>query len=496
MQPCDLPATDARDRIAAKRLSPVELLDSCIARIEAVDRAVNAIPARDFDRARQAARAAEDAVMRGAALGPLHGLPVAIKDLVETEGLVTSYGSTLYRTHLPKADEGVVTRLKRAGAIVLGKSNVPEFGAGANTRNRVYGATGNPFDPRYSCAGSSGGAAVALATGMVPIAQGGDTGGSLRNPAAWSGVVALRPSPGLVPSEKREAGWNILNVQGPMARSVADTALMLAGMAGEDSRDPLCPVRAGEVVLDPMRFAVLEPLLLSTLRVAFTADLGFAPTSQAMRAVFEQRVAALAPAFGVAEMAHPDMTGADEAFAVLRAAGYATRRADMLRDHPEEVGPNIAANVAEGRTYSLADLARAQAMQTRIYRAAQSFFARFDLLVLPAMTIGPTPWRELFPTSIDGVPTRSYFHWLALAYGITLIGHPALCIPCGRDAAGFPFGLQVVGPRGGDALVLQAGLALEQLLAADATLRRPVPDLEALVAAPPIAGMEGFRAFD
>ena len=236
---CDLSALELRRLIGARQISPVELLASCRARIERVNGAVNAFVATCWDRAEAEARAAEQAVMTGEALGPLHGLPIGIKDLALTEGLRTTFGSPQFPDFVPDADERQVAAVRRAGAIVVGKTNTPEFGAGANTVNPVYGATGNPFDPDKTCAGSSGGSAVALATGMVPLATGSDMGGSLRNPAAYCGVVGFRPSPGAVPHELRLVGWSPLGVQGPMGRTVADAALLFGAMAGTDQRDPL-----------------------------------------------------------------------------------------------------------------------------------------------------------------------------------------------------------------------------------------------------------------
>ena len=255
-EPCDLAATEARARIGAKRLSPVELMQSCIARIEAVDPAVNAMVARDFEGALQAARAAEDQVMRGEALGALHGLPLGVKDLIDAKGLPTTFGSTLFKDQIATQDEGVVASLRAAGAIVVGKTNTPEWGAGGNTRNAVYGATGNPFDPVRSAAGSSGGSGAALACGMVPIATGSDTGGSCRNPAAFYGIVGFRPTPGLIPSERRSPSWSQLSTLGPMARTVADASLMFSCMVSEDARDPLSAVVHGGRLRDPAGFAV------------------------------------------------------------------------------------------------------------------------------------------------------------------------------------------------------------------------------------------------
>ena len=495
-EPCDLSAVEARRLIGRKALSPVELLESCLSRVEAVNPAVNAVVALDTDRARAAAREAEAAAARGDHLQPLHGLPVGIKDLEEVAGVRTTYGSTIFRDFVPEADCGMVARLRAAGAVVFGKTNTPEFGAGANTRNGVYGATGNPFDPTRSAAGSSGGSAVALATGMAPLCSGSDTGGSLRNPAAFCGIVGYRPSAGVVPSEKRGLGWSCLPVLGPMARNVPDTALMLAAMASDDAADPLAytlharPVRGEKALFHPVR-----QLDLSTLSLAYSEDLGLAPVEETVRAAFRTVAAAASKLFREGAEAHPDCTDGDMAFEVLRAGNFLHAHLEKVRTRPEDVGPNVRANVEEGLRYSLTDHARAAAAQTRIYRNFQRFFDEHDVLITPAITISPRPWRELYPSEIDGKPTRTYFHWLALAYYVTLTGHPAVSLPVGTDSKGMPFGLQIVGPRGGDAFVLGVAAALEEAFAADPALRRPVPDIAALGAAPPISGMEGFLGF-
>jgi len=495
-EPCDLSAVEARRLIGRKALSPVELLDSCLGRIEAVNPAVNAFVALDTDRARAAARDAEAAVVRGGELGPLHGLPVGIKDLEEVAGVRTTYGSPIFKDTVPDADCGMVARIRAAGAVILGKTNTPEFGAGANTRNAVYGATGNPFDPARSAAGSSGGSAVALATGMAPLCSGSDTGGSLRNPAAFCGIVGYRPSPGLVPSEKRGLGWSCLPVLGPMARNVPDAAFFLSAMASDDSRDPLAytlharPVRGREALFHPVR-----QLDLSAFSAAFTEDFGQALVEETVRAAFRKAAAAASKLFRAGAEAHPDCTDGDMAFEVLRAGNFLHAHAEKVRTRPDDVGPNVRANVEEGLRYALEDHVRAAAAQTRIYRDFQRFFEEHDVLITPSITISPRPWRELYPSEIDGQKTRTYFHWLALAYYVTLTGHPAVSLPVGIDSKGMPFGLQIVGPRGGDALVLGIAAALEEAFATDPELRRPVPDLAALRNAPPISGMEGFLGF-
>jgi Asp-tRNA(Asn)/Glu-tRNA(Gln) amidotransferase A subunit family amidase len=494
--PCDLTATEARRLIGTKRLSSSELLESCITRIETVDPAVNAMVARDFDRARATAKAADAATTRGDPLPPLHGLPIGIKDLEPTKGLCTTFGSPLFRDNVPAKDARLVAAIRSAGAIVVGKTNTPEFGAGANTRNAVYGATGNPFDPAKSCAGSSGGSAVALAAGMVPLCQGSDTGGSLRNPAAFCGIVGFRPTPGLVPTERRVHGWSGLPVVGPMGRTVADTALLLSGMIGDDAGDPLATTIHGKTVRKPGDFHPLAPIDLAGLRVALTPDFGFAPTERHIAAIFTEKTNLFRHVFARADDATPDCAGTDEAFEVLRALTFLAAHLDKVRNTPDRVGPNVRANVEEGLRYNAEDIARAFAIQTTLYSRWQSFFGQYDVILTPSITISPRSWRELYPAEIDGKPTRTYFHWLAMAYAVTVVGHPAISLPVGLDRNGMPFGLQIVGPRGGDALVLRVAAALEALLAGDARTARPVPDLAALKAAPPISQAEGFLGFD
>lgn len=493
--PCDLDAAEARRLIGCKQLSAVELAESCIARVVAVDPAVNAIVARDFDRARAAARACDAATMRGDALGLLHGLPLGVKDLEDVAGLRTTYGSTLFRDHVPTQDELIVQASRQAGAIVLGKTNTPEWGAGANTRNAVYGATGNPFDPTRSAAGSSGGSAVALATGMVPLATGSDMGGSLRNPAAFCGIVGLRPTPGLVPSGNRALGWNPLSVLGPMARTVPDLCLLLSCMASDDARDPLAYTVAGGTVRRPEDFVVPGAVDLAGLRVALTPDFGIAPTERHIAEVFAEKTALFRHVFARCEEASPDCTGTNEAFETLRAAAALASHHDRVRDTPDAVGPNVHADVAAGLRLSALDVARALRHQTTLYHRWLRFFDDYDVILSPAVTISPRPWSELFPSSIDSVPTRTYFHWLALAYAVSLVGHPALSLPVGLDRNGMPFGLQIVGRRGGDAQVLAVAAALERLLAGDPGTTRPVPDIAALAGAPPLRDAPGFLGF-
>jgi len=487
--PADLGAVEARGLIARRQLSPVELAEACIARVEALDHAVNAVVARDFDRLMDDARAAEAKVSAGAALGLLHGLPVAIKDMNDVAGLPTTYGSELFRDNVPEEDDALVAAVRAAGGLVLGKTNVPEWSAGANTRNRVHGVTANPYDLARSAAGSSGGSAVALATRMAPLATGSDLGGSLRNPAAFCGVTGFRPSHGLVPGVLREMPLLPMSTDGPMARSPEDAALLLEVLARPDRRDPWTrpfPGHAG-------RFARLPAADLSHLRFAVTEDFGFAPTEGLVRAAFRDRVERLAHHLGRLEERAPDCAGADRIFAVLRGVAFLGAHRERLERFPDSVGPNVRANVEEGLAYGARDVAEALVLHGNYHRAWDAFFADVDILLAPMVTIGPRDWRELYPREIDGVATQSYYHWLALAYAATIAGHPSVSIPCGRDGNGMPFGLQIVGRRDDDAAVLAVAREIGALIGSDDAMRLPPPDLDALAKAPPLCEAEGFR---
>jgi amidase len=468
-QPCDLSAVTARDMIAARALSPVELLESCIARISAVNPAVNAIVALDLDRARAAAKAAEDAVMRNAELPLLHGLPIGIKDLEETAGLRTTHGSLLFRDHVPAADDLSVAHVRAAGGIVLAKTNTPEFGAGANTVNRVYGATGNPFAPELSCGGSSGGSAVALATGMVSLASGSDMGGSLRTPAAWCGVVGFRPSAGLVPDVTSTVALSPFPVIGPMGRTVADAHLLLRAQMGFDHRDPFVSAVPAAVP------ALLKPADLGTVRVIATTDLGCAPMDAGIRAAFEHKVARFAPQLGQLDWHDPNMTGIHEAFEVLRAIGFVASFADAVRTRRNDLGINVIDNTERGLRYSMADVANAFAVQTRIFRDYNALFDQTDVIIAPATALSPFPHGLRAPTHVNGEAMPTYMRWLAIVYGFTMALACVACIPCGRDANGLPFGIQIAGRRGDDARVLAVALALEAYFAGDPELARAVP---------------------
>jgi Asp-tRNA(Asn)/Glu-tRNA(Gln) amidotransferase A subunit family amidase len=467
----ELTSVEMRRRIGTKEISPVELLEASIARIEALNPAVNAIAATDFATARKLAVSAEASARKGEPLGPLHGLPTGIKDLHETAGLLTTYGSPLYRGFVPQNDAAMVALVRKAGAIILCKTNVPEFGAGANTRNLVWGATGNPFDPKLNAGGSSGGAAVALACDMLPVCTGSDTGGSLRIPAAICGVVGFRPSPGVVPADGRPLGWTPISVLGPMGRTVGDLRLLFAAQIGMDDREPLA------FPLDPAAIAMARPVDLGRLRVAYTEDFGQCPVSGEIRRVFRSRMAAMRHLFRSCDEVAFDFNEADACFDVVRAQSYVDRYRDDYNKDPSSLGPNVRVNYEMAAKMTLAEMAWAHAEQTRIFRRFQARLRDYDLVLSPTVPVTPFAWTQLYLEELEGVRLRNYYHWLALTYVITLVTNPAMSLPCGVDEHNMPFGLQITGQFRADRDLLDAGEAMEQAFAGIPALERPRPDL-------------------
>jgi len=470
----ELTSVEMRRRIGTKEISPVELLEASIARIEALNPAVNAIAATDFATARKLAASAQASARKGEPLGPLHGLPTGIKDLHETAGLLTTYGSPLYRGFVPQNDAAMVALVRKAGAIILCKTNVPEFGAGANTRNVVWGATGNPFDPSLNAGGSSGGAAVALACDMLPVCTGSDTGGSLRIPAAICGVVGFRPSPGVVPADGRPLGWTPISVLGPMGRTVGDLRLLFAAQIGMDDREPLA------FPLDPGAIAMARPVDLGRLRVAYTEDFGQCPVSGEIRRVFRSRIAAMRHLFRSCDEVAFDFGEADACFDVVRAQSYVDRYRDDYNKDPSSLGSNVRVNYEMAAKMTLAEMAWAHAEQTRIFRRFQARLRDYDLVLSPTVPVTPFPWTQLYLEELEGVRLRNYYHWLALTYVVTLVTNPAMSLPCGVDEHNMPFGLQVTGRFRADRDLLDAGEAMEQAFAGIPGLERPRPDLSKL----------------
>ena len=473
IEPCDLSAARARHLIRTGELSPEDLLESCIARVDAANPAINAIVATDFERARHEAAVAAQAVRDGAELGPLHGLPVGIKDLNATEGLRTTWGSTLYADHVPEMDEPMVARLRRAGAIIAAKTNTPEFGAGTHTTNQVYGPTHNPFDLDRTSGGSSGGSGAAVATGMLPLAHGSDTGGSLRNPATWCGVVGFRPTPGLVPRESRPLNYSHFSVQGPMARSVADVALMMAGLVADSDRDPLTGP------CSPSAFLDLTPANLETVHAAWTEDFdGVAPVDNGIRACFRSVIGKLDSSFKALSADDPNFAHAGDCFWTLRCVNYLASHTERYKSHSEKLSPNIIANVMDGQKMSLADVAAAEVQWRRIYTNFQDYFENKDVLIVPGNAVPAFLIEDGIPKEVNGQPMANYMGASLIRSALTLTGHPVLALPCGLDHLGLPFGVQLVGKRRGDVELLRIAMALETEFANIPGLERPVPNLE------------------
>lgn len=475
----ELSAVELRRMIGAREISPLELLNACIERIERLNPFVNAVTATCFERARSEARAAEAAVLNGEPLGLLHGLPLGVKDLEPTQGLLSTMGTPSLRNNVPLQDIELVARLRRAGAVVVGKTNVPEMGAGANTRNPVWGATGNPFNPNLNAGGSSGGSAAALALDLLPLCTGSDTGGSLRIPAAKCGVVGMRPSPGVVPSVRKPLGWSPISVVGPMGRTVADACLQMAASAGPHPGDPL------SYPLDPLAFLQPPRTDLSRLRIGWTEDFGCCDVDPVVREAFRARIEAIHPMAAACDEVRFDLGEVHRCFDILRAEAFVAGLRVAYERDPDSLGPNPRANYEMGARMSLADVAWAQAEQTRIVQRFQKAFQDYDIVLSPTTPVTPFPWTRSYPETVEGREQDNYYRWLALTYVVTLTTHPAISLPCGLDGQGMPFGLQAVGPFRGDLQLLGVAQALESAFARQPLLARPRPDVARLQAADP-----------
>ena len=451
------PATELAGMLRAREISARELLDAHLARIDRLNPALNAVVTLDAEGARAAADAADAALAAGDPVGPLHGLPVAHKDTHVTGGMRTTWGSPLHTDTVPLRDELVVARLKDAGAIRVGKTNVPEFAAGSHTYNTVFGATHNPYRHGLSAGGSSGGAAAALAAGFVPLAEGSDMGGSLRNPAAFCNVVGLRPTPGRVPTWPAAMGWSQLSVQGPMGRTVADVALQLSVLAGPDPRVPI------SLSDDPAGFAAPLPDSLAGLRVAWAPDLGGRVTvDPAITSVLASSVAVFADLGASVEDDCPDLSGADDVFGTLRAWLFEATFGDLGRRHPDKVKESIRWNAEMGAKLSGTDIARAEIAHTKLYERMVAFFERYDVLLAPTTQVLPFPVELEYPTEIGGMPQENYLEWMRSCTVISATGSPALSVPGGFTPDGLPVGLQIIGAPRADRKVLEVGHAFEQ----------------------------------
>ncbi len=451
-----LPATEIARLVRAKELSAREVVAAHLDRIASVNPALNAIVTLAPEQALECAAEADDAFARGAPIGPLHGLPIAHKDLQPTKGMRTTFGSPLFAGFVPEEDSLLVERCRNAGAILIGKTNTPEFGAGSQTFNQVFGATRNPYDQTKTCGGSTGGGAVALATGMLPIADGTDMGGSLRNPASFCGIVGLRPSPGRVPSWPARMGWSGLSVDGPMGRSVADVALLLSAIAGPDPRSPIALGDPGG------RFAAPLDRDFTNVRIAWWTDLGGVPVDRRVRTVVDAQRGVFESIRCRVEHAEPDFTGADEIFKVLRGMSFVTNYSELVENHPGEVKDTILWEVERGRRLTAHDVGNAEMPRTALFHRMREFMATHEFFVLPTVQVPPFSVEQPYPPEIDGVAMSTYIDWMKSCYYITITGLPAISVPCGLTEDGLPVGLQIVARHHDDWGLLQIAHAFEQ----------------------------------
>jgi len=454
---CFKDAVDLTRMIRDKEVSASEVMAALLSQIEGVNPKVNAV--RSFvgeEAALNAAKKADEKLARGEPVGPLHGLPHAVKDLALTEGIRTTFGSRIYKDFIPGEDALFVERLKQAGAIIIGKSNTPEFGAGSQTFNEVFGPTRNPYDLSKTCGGSSGGAAVALACGMLPLADGSDLGGSLRNPASFCNVVGFRPSPGRVPSHPVTLAWNTLAVEGPMARTVQDVALLLSVMAGPDDRSPISINEPGSTFSRPLQRD------FKGARVAWSRNLGRYPVQPVVNEVCDRVRSIFLDLECQVDDNEPDFSDADEIFQTLRAWSFSQTRGDDFNPHRSLMKDTVVWNIEQGLKLSGMDVSRAEAKRTLLYQRAREFMERYEFLVLPVSQVAPFPVETEWVREINGVVMRSYIDWMATCYAITLTGLPAISVPCGFTDDGLPIGLQIVGRHRRDFDVLQLAFAFEQ----------------------------------
>jgi len=468
-EPTDVSAVDLRKLLFARVVSAREVVQAHLDRIERLNPDLNAVVTLTAESALERASELDTAIVRRGPVGPLHGIPVAHKDLADTKGVRTTYGSPLYADHVPDRDASVVERMAGAGAVSLGKTNTPEFGAGSQTFNQVFGATRNPYDPSKTSGGSSGGAAAALASRMVALADGSDMGGSLRNPASFCNVVGFRPSAGLVSNWPTETAWFPYSVSGPMGRRVEDAALLLSVLAGDDPRIPFSLPVDGAVFAPPLRRAGTR------VRVAWSRNLGELPVSTVVTQVLESsgRVAMLGLGWEVDEI-EPDFAGADEAFRTWRFWLHALSLGELFQAHPDAFKPDLAWDIASGLEVTSVDLARAERLRGLVSARLRQVLSEYEILACPVSPVVPFPVELPWVSDIDGVPQHTYLDWMRFAYFVTVTGLPAVSVPCGFSEDGLPIGLQLVGRPHGDLRLLEIALAFEE--ATGTWMRRPATE--------------------
>jgi amidase len=463
---CELSAVELARLIRAKELSARDVVGAHLEQVERINPGVNAIVTLVVDQAMERARVADDDFARGRAMGPLHGLPIAHKDLQPTKGIRTTFGSPIYKDFIPSEDSLIVERLRAAGAIAIGKTNTPEFGAGSQTFNPVFGSTLNPYDRSKTCGGSSGGAAVALSTGMLPIADGSDMGGSLRNPASFCGIVGMRTSPGRVPIWPSATAWSTLSVDGPMARSVADVALLLSAMAGPDARSPIALNDPGSSFAAPLERD------FTGARIAWWKNLGGVPVDRRVRDAVNAQRSVFESLGCIVDEAEPDFTDFDAVFKIVRALAFVTGVAPRVAGRRELVKDTILWEIDRGERLTAAEIAWAETKRTELYHRMRAFMDRYDFFVLPSTQVPAFDVNQPYVTEIDGVAMETYIDWMKSCYYISVTGAPAISVPAGFTATGLPVGIQIVGRHRCERQLLQLAHAFEK--AANITRRPPI----------------------
>ena len=443
-------ARDLAARLRKKEISAREVLDAHLKQIERVNPKVNAIVTLVADKALQRAKELDEAAARGRFAGVLHGLPIAHKDLVETKGIRTTFGSLIFKDNIPNFNALLIDRIQGAGAVTIGKTNTPEFGAGSQTFNKVFGATRNPYDLSKTCGGSSGGAAVSLATGMLPIADGSDMGGSLRNPAAFNGVVGFRVSPGRVPQVPSSSAWSPLSVIGPMGRSVADVALLLSAIAGPDPRYVMSIQEPGEQFLKPL------DRKFKGVRVAWCGAIpGMTFDARVLKSFATQRKA-IESLGCIVEDATPDFTGADESFRVMRALNYLQSHSAKLKLHRELLKPTVIEEIERGAKLTAAEIANADIARSALCARVGLFLSKYEYFILPTVQVLPFDIEQEYVKEIEGQRMQTYIDWMRSCYYVTMTGLPAISVPCEQT-----IGMQIVGRPQADFAVLQLAHAFE-----------------------------------
>jgi amidase len=454
---CFMTATEMARRIRKRELSCREVMQAHLNQIERVNPIVNAIVTRiPAEQALDLADAADAALSQGKDIGPLHGLPIAHKDLVPTKDMRTTWGSPIYKDFVPDHDGLIVERLKKAGAITIGKTNTPEFGAGSQTFNPVFGETLNPYDTTKTCGGSSGGAAVSLACGMLPLADGSDMGGSLRNPANFCNIVGFRTSPGRVPLWPEMVAWFPISVEGPMARTVQDVALMLSSIAGPDPRSPIAIAEPGSLFTRPLERD------FKNVRIAWSKDLGELPVDPRVTQVLESRRRVLTDLGCIVDETQPDFSDADEIFKVWRAWNFELQYSELLKNHRKLIKDTVIWNVEQGQKLTGPQIGRAEVKRTELYQRVRQFLETYEYLICPVNQVPPFDINQRWIEEINGVKMENYIDWMKSCYYITVTGLPAISVPCGFTPEGLPVGMQIVGRHNAEFSVLQLAYAFEQ----------------------------------